>query len=135
MIKTVFPGREWEQIEPKDAGMDAGKLEAARKWHQNQAGENPFRIVIVRGGRMVAEWTQGISADEKRGMASATKSVFSSVLGIALAEGKIGSPDDLAVDYYPEMMDVPEGKGPKPGRFAKPEDRGITLRQLISNTS
>jgi len=134
-MKTVFPGKEWEQVEPEDAGMDADTLEAARKWHQDQAGDSPYRIVIVRGGRMVAQWEQGIATDEKRGMASATKSVFSSVLGVALAEGKIGSPDDLAVDYYPEMMDVTEGKGPKPGRFAKDEDRGITLRQLISNTS
>ncbi len=134
-METVFPGNEWERVEPQDVGMDAEKLEAARQWHQGQAGENPFRIVVVRAGRMVAEWEQGVATDERRNMASATKSVFSSVLGVALAEGKIGSPDDLAVDYYPEMMDVPEGKGPKPGRFAKPEDRGITLRQLISNTS
>jgi len=49
--------------------------------------------------------------------------------------GQLGPPDDKVVDYYPELMDVPEGKGPKPGRFAKPEDRDITFRQLISNTS
>ncbi len=134
-MDTVFPGREWERAEPEKVGIDVDKLEAVRQWHEAQAGESPYRIVIVRSGRMVAEWEQGVPTDEKRGMASATKSVFSSVLGVALAEGKIGSPDDLAVDYYPEMMDVPEGKGPKPGRFAKPEDRGITLRQLISNTS
>ena len=32
-------------------------------------------------------------------------------------------------------MDVPEGKGPKPGRYAFEKDRDITFRQLISNTS
>ena len=43
--------------------------------------------------------------------------------------------DDLVADYYPEMMDVPAGTGPKEGRFAREKDRGITFRQLISNTS
>jgi CubicO group peptidase (beta-lactamase class C family) len=33
------------------------------------------------------------------------------------------------------MMEVPEGRGPKPGRHGIPEDREITFRQLITNTS
>ncbi|KKM13248.1 hypothetical protein LCGC14_1718140, partial [marine sediment metagenome] len=45
------------------------------------------------------------------------------------------SADARGVDYYPRMMDVPEGTGPKPGRFARDKDRNITFRQLISNTS
>ncbi|MHC4480465.1 MAG: serine hydrolase domain-containing protein [Planctomycetota bacterium] len=57
------------------------------------------------------------------------------MLGTAIAEGKIGSVDDRLIDYFPEFMDVPEGRGPKPGRYAKPEDAAITLCQLISNTS
>jgi CubicO group peptidase (beta-lactamase class C family) len=57
------------------------------------------------------------------------------MLGIAVAEGMITSADDKVVDYYPEMMDVPEGQGPKPGRFAREKDRDITFRHLISNTS
>ncbi len=134
-MESVFPGDEWEQAEPEEVGIGADKLEAVRRWYEDEVGENPFRVVIVRGGRMVSEWEQGVPTDEKRNMASATKSLFSSILGVAVAEGKIGSADDLAVDYFPEMMDVPEGRGPKEGRFAKPEDRGITLRQLISNTS
>jgi len=57
------------------------------------------------------------------------------MLGIAIAEGKIHSADDLAVDYYPEMMDVPEGEGPKEGRYAFEKDRKATLRHLICNVS
>ena len=134
-MEAVFPGKEWEWVEPKDAGFDPGKLEEARKWLQAEAGEKPYRVVVVRGGRMVAEWEQGVETDARLNMASATKSLFSSMLGIAIAEGKIGSADDELIDYFPEFMDVPEGKGPKPGRHAKPEDGGITFRQLISNTS
>ena len=134
-MESVFPGGEWEFRDAGDLGMDAAALEAARAWHERQAGERPYRIVIIRSGRVAGEWQSGVATDEQLNMASATKSLFASVLGIAVADGKVGSADDRAVDYFPEMMDVPEGKGPKPGRFAKPADRDITLRQLICNTS
>ena len=68
-------------------------------------------------------------------MYSASKSVFSSILGIAIDEGRISSVDARLTDYYPEAMDVPEGEGPKNGRYAFDKDHAITLRQLVSNTS
>ena len=52
-----------------------------------------------------------------------------------MADGVIGSADDMVVDYYPEMMDVPPERGPKDGRYAFPENIDITFRQLIGNTS
>lgn len=134
-MKSVFPGKEWEWAGVEESGFDPEKLEAARMWLVRKAGEAPYRVVVVRGGRMVAEWEMGVDTDTRFGMASATKSLFGSMLGIAIADGKIDSATDPVGKYFPEYMNVPEGKGPKPGRFAKPEDRDITLRQLISNTS
>jgi CubicO group peptidase (beta-lactamase class C family) len=134
-METVFPRKDWQWAEPEQVSVAPDRLEAARRWHQERSDGEPFRVVVVRYGRIVAEWEQKTATDARLNMASATKSLFSSVLGIAIAEGKIGSADDRAVEYYPELMDVPHGYGPKPGRFAKPEDRAITFRQLISNTS
>ncbi len=134
-MEGVFPGREWQWADAADAGIDPAGLESAREWLVFEAGERPCRAVVVRHGRMVAQWQRGVGTDERLGIASATKSLFSCVLAIAVAEGKVGSPDDEVIAYYPQMMEVPEGRGPKPGRFAKPEDRGITFRQVISNTS
>jgi CubicO group peptidase (beta-lactamase class C family) len=68
-------------------------------------------------------------------LASAAKSVFSCILGIAIQEGKIPSADAKIAEFYPEAMDVSEGEGPKPDRHAFQKDREITFRQLISNTS
>ena len=84
---------------------------------------------------MVAEWNQGIEAAEPLRQASASKSFYSCLLGIAVAEGRIPSQDAKVVDFYPEMMDVEEGSGPKPGRYAFEKDRDVTFRQLIGNTS
>jgi CubicO group peptidase (beta-lactamase class C family) len=134
-MRGTFPGLEWERAEPRAAGFDPDMLSAAGRRLEDGTGELAYRAVVVRDGRIAAEWGKGIAPDDRRGMASAAKSLFSSILGIAVAEGKIGSADDPAVRYFPEMMDVSEGRGPKPGRCAKPEDRAITLRQLISNTS
>ena len=91
--------------------------------------------MVVRGDCIVAEWNGGVPPDALVRQASAAKSVYSSLLGIAVAEGKIASADALVCDYYPEMLDVPEGAGPKAGRTSKPEDAQITFRHLITNTS
>jgi len=134
-MKDVFPGEEWELADPQEVGMSAEKLDEAARWLEDGAAGQAYRTVVIRQGRLVAEWQQGVALGEQLPLASAGKSMFSCMLGIAVEEGKIASPDDRVVDYYPEMMDVPDGKGPKPGRFAKPEDRDITFRQLICNTS
>ena len=134
-MKPEWPDAQWTRLEPREAGFDPARLSRAGAWLADAAGEAPYRVAVVRHGRVVAEWCGGMAPSEHLQMASAGKSVFSCMLAIAVEEGKIGSVDDPVVEYYPEMMDVPEGRGPKPGRHAKPEDRGITFRQLISNTS
>jgi CubicO group peptidase (beta-lactamase class C family) len=127
-VQTVFPGTQWEEKEPGEVGIAEGGLKELSEGTRH-------RIAIVRNGYLVAEWCEDVEADERLWLASAAKSVYSCVLGIAVAEGKIESADAKVIDYYPEMMDVPEGEGPKPGRFAAEKDREITFRQLICNTS
>ena len=129
------PGAEWDVAEPEEAGFDRSRLSHAGQWQANDADGQPYAVLIVRRGRIVAEWNFRTDPLEPARMASASKSLFSSVLGIAVEEGVIKSTDDRVVDYYPELMDVPPGRGPKDGRHAFPENEGITFRQLIGNTS
>ncbi len=135
MSTITFPDTNWERIGPAEAGFDPDKLARAKHWLADNVGDRHYRVVIVRGGRIVAEWNHGVDRDEELWLASATKSIFSSILGIAIQEGKISSADARIVDYYPEAMDVPAGEGPKPGRHAFEKDRAVTFLQLISNTS
>jgi CubicO group peptidase (beta-lactamase class C family) len=135
---TVFPDVKWARVSPVEAGFVPKKLDAARRWLDDAAAptkDGGYRVVVVRGGCVVAEWNHGLERDYQARLASAAKSIFASVLGIVIAEGKIPSADAKIVDYYPEAMDVPEGEGPKEGRYAFAKDRDITFRQLISNTS
>ena len=113
MTAKTFPKADWQMAPASDVGMDSEKLDLAKAWLDSKFAADRYRIAIVRGGYLVAEWTHDIPSAEKHHIASANKSILSSMLGIAIEEGKIGSADDLAVDYYPELMDVPAGEGPK----------------------
>lgn len=138
MDSTTYPGPEWERVSPHDAGFAPDKLDSARQWLDGTAAKGEkerYRVAIVRGGRVVAEWNRGVGRDEQLRMASATKSIFSCILGIAIEDGRLPSADAKIVEYYPEAMNVPESEGPKPGRYAFEKDRAITFRQLVSNTS
>ena len=123
------------RVPPEQACMDSGKLWQIEQWLDSRDAWSSLRVVVLRGGQLVLEYTRGVNRDDRLGLASAAKSVFSCMLGVAIEEGMIPSADIKVVDYYPEMMDVPEGEGPKPGRYAFEKDRDITFRQLISNTS
>jgi len=83
--------------------------------------------VIVRHGRLVAEWYQGTTAETQQPMASVCKSVFCSMLGIAVAEGRIRSMDDRLVDYYPKFMECTGGFGANEKQFVTEKDRAVTF--------
>jgi CubicO group peptidase (beta-lactamase class C family) len=166
----LYPDKSWHKASAHEAGFDSSKLERAKSWLDRSAKTRRYRVVVVRSGRLVANWNHGFGpkkkysfgfltrvfipqilglADKKFSvrfnhastsdihlpLASAAKSIFSCILGIAIAESKLPSADAKIIDYYPEAMDVPEGEGPKPGRYAFEKDHNITFRQLISNTS
>jgi CubicO group peptidase (beta-lactamase class C family) len=135
MRKDVFPEQQWETISPAESGFQPDKLDLAKEWLHDHLGDQSYRLVIIRGGRLVIEWNHNISREERFPILSASKSVYSNILGLAISENKISTADARVVDYYPEMMEIPEGEGPKPGRYAFEKDRDITFRQLISNTS
>jgi CubicO group peptidase (beta-lactamase class C family) len=135
MIERTFPSTAWERVLPAAAGLDPSGLGRARQWLDDEVGDRRYRVVVVRGGRLVAEWTHGVRREQHLRLASAAKSIFSCILGITIADGRIPSADAKVADYYPEAMDVPRGEGPKDGRYVFEKDHDITFRQLISNTS
>ena len=135
MTPTIYPGAEWERCPPEKAGFRPAQLAGARRWLDTHVGDGRYRIAIVRGGRLVAEWNRGVGQDEQLWLASATKSVFSCILAIAIHEDRIVSADAKLADYYPQALEIPQAEGPKPGRYVFEKDHAITFRQLISNTS
>jgi len=60
---AVVPGDEWAVAKPADEGMDAATL-AKAKDYAFADGMNTQGVVVVHGGKIVAEWyADGASAD------------------------------------------------------------------------
>jgi len=135
LVERVWPGKEWQVAEPEELGLDRTKLAEAGRYQAVIAENNPYRILVARHGKIAAEWNFRSDPFVKAPQASASKSTYSSVLGIAIQEGVIPSENDRVADYYPEMLDIAPGEGPKEGRHAFPDNAEITFRQLIGNTS
>jgi CubicO group peptidase (beta-lactamase class C family) len=147
-----FPPRgEWQKLEPAAAGFDKARLDEAVAFAV--ANENPntkdlaadivntFRNeapyntlvgpaaprggangLIVRRGRVVAEWGDTARADMTF---SVTKSFLSTVVGLAVARGRIKDVKDKVGPYMPAGVDL----------FAGAHNAAITWEHLLRQTS
>jgi len=134
-LPITFPAENWDQLSPSQLDMDLEWLSIAENWLEVNKNQSGYRLAVVRYGYIIGTLNKGFSLEERLPIASAAKSLYSNVLGVAIEEGRLPSADAHVIDYYPEMMDIPAGRGPKEGRYAFPKDHEITFRQLISNTS
>lgn len=111
------PGAEWETVSPEAAGMDPAGLEAAREYAFVE-GRNTQGVVVVRGGRIVAEWYgPGADASTLATSWSVAKSFASTLIGIAIDRGEVPSVDVPMTDYIPEWKDT--------------DKEGITLEHVL----
>ncbi len=110
----VYPGTTWEVRSPEAAGLSREKLTALA---QLVGG----RGCVVRHGCMVFTWgDQRKSSD----VASAFKPLLSTLLFVAIQEGRLGSVDDRVADFEPRLKTLNDGK-----------DAAISWRHLASQTS
>jgi CubicO group peptidase (beta-lactamase class C family) len=113
-----WPEDEWEVVDPEVAGVDPAVLEtlAARA---EAAGSDCF--VVTRNGRVVGEWYwNGTDADSEREAFSVMKSITSTLVGIAQAQGYLDI-DQPASDFIDEWRGTPS--------------EAVTIRNLLSNDS
>ncbi len=114
---VVFPGDEWETADPADLGLDAAPLgELAAFLEENQS----TCMAVIKDGKVVASEYWGMEPDDNREVWSASKSVTSTLVGIAVDEGLL-SLDDPASDYIQEWKGTPS--------------EAVTVRNLVSNDS
>jgi CubicO group peptidase (beta-lactamase class C family) len=115
---VAFPGEEWARGDAAEAGFDPAALEEIAT-DAEQNGTNC--LVVVRHGEIVAEWYwNGTDAGSAQEVFSATKSVTSTLVGIAQDDGDL-SVDDPAADYIPEWAGTPSEE--------------VTVENLVSNDS
>ena len=112
-------GKEWLAVTPEAVGMDEAKLAGTVKFAMQHSSKG---LLVLRGGRIVAEsYAKGWNKDTAGGIASATKSMVSILVGMALDEGKFKSVNQPLVDFAPQLKGT--------------DKEALTLRHLLTMTS
>src|SRR5258708_11593236 len=165
-----YPDAAWQRKTPAEAGINAQRLKDAidsavanetrnrrdlTLTHYQTFGREPFGYaigpikdrgdltgVVVHKGYIVAEWGEPLRVDMTH---SVTKSLLSSVVGVAYDRGLIKSIDDPVRDYVAPIQvydAAPErNKSDHLGRpdflylFETPHNRTITWNHLLRQTS
>jgi CubicO group peptidase (beta-lactamase class C family) len=112
--KVVYPGKTWEIREPEQVGLSREKLDALKELVGG-------RGCVVRHGYMVYSWGDQTKSYD---VASAMKPVISTLLFIAIQEGKLDSVDAKVSDIEPRLKSLNNGK-----------DAAIAWRHLASQNS
>lgn len=119
---SIEPDRPWRTANPDELGLDAGRLEAAHL----RAVDNEWvrSLLVVRHGRMAFErYYGGFGPDSLADVRSVTKSVVSTLTGIAIARGEMPGVDTPVSDLV-----NPDDFG------ASRLDEAITVRHLLTMT-
>jgi CubicO group peptidase (beta-lactamase class C family) len=109
-------------------GMSSERLSQTKDWIEQKAGKTPYGCLILRNGKVAAEWYGGgFSAESLFEIGSIRKSFNSALIGIGLEEEKIDLIDlnVRAVDVWSDITKI----------SGDPADETITLHQLVSGTS
>jgi CubicO group peptidase (beta-lactamase class C family) len=111
----------WMVQPPETQGFDREALDRAFNHAEGLAPLNS--LVIARNGTLVAEeYYRGMRSNEDTNTKSASKSVLSALVGIALEEGHIDSLDQPIAPFFPAYFDA----------NTDPRKRQITLRDLLT---
>jgi CubicO group peptidase (beta-lactamase class C family) len=106
----AWPDPTWSTVAPESQGMDGQLLEQARTY-AFEDGRNTQSIVVVRGGKIVAEWyAPGSDADSWATSWSVAKSFTSALIGIAIQEGLIENVDVPMSRYLPDWAGTDKEK-------------------------
>ena len=100
--RPYWPTQEWLVTTPEKQGMDSATLNRITSYVQD-SGLEVNSVIVIRHGYIVYEkyFRPPWDKDRIHNIYSCTKSVMSSLVGIAVQQGKIKSLNDKMVDYFP----------------------------------
>lgn len=117
------PDDGWKTSTPEAQGIDSRILLQMFQDIQARGGDGLHSLLIVKDGYLVAEaYIAPYHKDTLHNIKSASKSILSALVGIALEKKKLKSLDQKVADFYPDYVN-------------KPRKRDITLRHLLTMTA
>jgi CubicO group peptidase (beta-lactamase class C family) len=115
----------WPAVTPDDVDLDADLLEAAHRYLREHVPHMDSLLIIRHGALAFERYMRGMTPDRPHNLKSATKSITSLLVGIALATGDLGGLDEPLGYILPEL-------------FAGVDERAkreITIRHLLTMRS
>ncbi len=125
MQHIPWPTPDWEEASPEARGMDSNRLMQLHTFIQDQSLPI-YAMLIVRHGALVFEhYYQGYTTHSSFPIASCTKSILSSLIGIAFCKDSLHAFDQTLPDFLADehLFKLDEQK------------RVITLRHLLTMVS
>jgi CubicO group peptidase (beta-lactamase class C family) len=121
-----WPSSEWRTSTPEEQGVSSGLLAELLRFIEAEK-KNIHNVVIVRHGYVILQtYTAPYHPDTKRDLYSATKSVTSALIGLAIEDGHIrGVQQKILGDIFPDL------------RVANPDQRkgDMTIAHLLEMTT
>ena len=98
----LWPMPDWTVATPESQGMDSGALAELVESILKQ-GDPIHQLLAIRNGRIVLETAfRPFQKNAPHDLYSCTKSVTSTLIGIAIGQGKIGGVDRRVLSFFPE---------------------------------
>jgi CubicO group peptidase (beta-lactamase class C family) len=115
-----LPGDGWPVSTPGEQGLDP--MLVAELYHNAAELERLYGLLVVKNGHLIAEkyFNEG-SVTQKARLQSATKSVTSALVGIALDQGCLSSVEQRMLDSFPDVA----------GQITDPRKAQITIRDML----
>ncbi|HEX2906950.1 MAG TPA: serine hydrolase, partial [Phototrophicaceae bacterium] len=101
-VVDYWPEAEWRVSTPEEQGLNSAVLAEMIAAIQRDAWPVHSVTVIRNGYQVLDVYFHPYSAQVPHAMWSVTKSITSSLVGIAIAQGKIKSVDQPVLDFFPE---------------------------------
>ena len=123
--RDYWPTQDWQEADPAEMGVDGDRLAEIGEFAREQMPDLHSTLLVRHGRLIFEEYYHGYHRDSFFSISSATKSVVSMLVGVALQQGLLSSLDQRIYDFFPEF-DKTE---------LDPRKRELRLRHLLSLTS
>jgi CubicO group peptidase (beta-lactamase class C family) len=121
---TPLPGDDWKVSTPTEQELDP--MLVAELYHNAADLETLYALLVVKNGYLIAEkyFNEG-AVEQKNELQSATKSVTSALVGVALQRGCLSNVEQKMLGFFPESA----------GKITDPRKEQITVRDMLQMRS
>ncbi|PNX51897.1 MAG: hypothetical protein BV458_10920 [Thermoplasmata archaeon M9B2D] len=120
-----WPTSEWSKTTPEEQGMNSAYLDSMIEFYATNEIQIDSLLVIRNGWVVFEEYPSTFGPNDTHHLFSCTKSIISTLIGIALRLGYLESINTSVLDYFPER------------EFTNPSEKKdkITIQNLLEMTS